>query len=328
MKWLDNAKKIAYLCAVLILVLMMIFSGLRILESAGFLYNRNAEDSRPSKTIIRDGVAYFPRQDITVVMLLGIDEAGPVTPSDSYNNSGAADLISLLIFDEQAKAMKLLSLNRDTMLDMPVLGLGGAEAGSARQQLALAHTYGKGVEDSCMNTRKAVSNFLYGLSIDHYISMNMDAIALLNDAVGGVSVTVTDDFSAVDPTISMGQVKLSGPQAVNFVRSRSNLGDQTNLSRMERQKQYMSGFLTAFQDMQDQDNGFMTRIYEDVSDYVVTDMSLQAISGILKQYGDYPLEEVITPEGELVMGNRYLEFHADEQKLDSLILELFYAVKK
>ncbi len=327
MNWRDNAKRIAYLCAVLILVLVMIFSGLRILESAGFLYTEKPEADRPSKTIVRDGVEYFPRQDITVVLILGIDETGPVTPSNSYNNSGAADMVSLLIFDEKAKTTQVLSLNRDTMLEMPVLGLGGAVAGTATQQLALAHTYGKGMEDSCRNVRTAVSNLLYGLSIDYYISMNMDAITLLNDAVGGVTVTVTDDFSEVDPTITQGEMRLTGQQAVHFVRSRSNVGDQTNLSRMERQKQYMQNFLNAFHSRQDDDKSFLAETYDAASDYIVSDVSLQALSGILEQYGSFTVQDALTPEGENVMGTKYLEFHLDEEKLDALILELFYAPK-
>ncbi len=328
MRWRDNAKKIAYLCAILILVLMMIFSGLRILESAGFLYTEKEDAAGPSKTILRDGVEYFPRQDITVVMILGIDESGPVVPSNSYNNSGAADMVSLVILDEKEKTMQILSLNRDTMLDMPVLGLGGSTAGTAFQQLALAHTYGKGLEDSCVNTRKAVSDFLYGLSIDYYISMNMDAIAILNDAVGGVTVTVEDDFSAVDPTMTMGEVTLNGQQAVHYVRSRGNVGDQSNSSRMERQKQFMQGFFEAFKKNQEKNPDFILEAYEETLPYIVTDMSTQVLSLILDQYSDYTLQEALTPEGELIAGEQYLEFYADEEKLDALILRLFYAEKK
>ena len=41
-------------------------------------------------------------------------------------------------------------------------------------QLALAHTYGSGEEDSCENTVLAVENLLYGVGIDHYVSLTMD----------------------------------------------------------------------------------------------------------------------------------------------------------
>lgn len=321
-----NAKKIVYLCVILILVLVMVFSGLQILEST-VLFDGIATEEAESKTIIRDGIAYYPRQDLTVVMVLGIDQFGPVQDSGSYNNQGDADMVSLVIFDQKNESCTVLCLNRDTMVRMPVLGVGGKEAGSVVQQLALAHTYGSGLSDSCENVRKTVSQFLYGITIDYYMSMNMDAISVLNDAVGGVTVTVTDDFSEVDPTIATGTVTLTGSQAVNFVRTRKNVNDQTNLSRIERQKQYMDGFLSALRDKQSGSTEFIINAYSDVSDYIVTDCSITVLSNLMDRYADYELKDVVSPEGKNVLAEKYFEFYADEEALDSLILELFYAPK-
>lgn len=262
MNWRKIAGKIAYLCVILILVLVMIFSGLQILESTVFHGGQETEETTPSKTIVRDGVAYFPRQDITVLMVLGIDKFGPVQDSESYNNSGAADMVTLLIFDEETQICNVLCLNRDTMMHMPVLGVGGKEAGKVYQQLALSHTYGSGLADSCENTKKTVSEFLYGIDIDYYVSMNMDAIGILNDAVGGVTVTVKDDFSNIDPTITMGRMTLTGDQAIHFVRTRKDIDDQTNLSRMDRQEQYMDGFVESFRTKQAESTEFIVSAYE------------------------------------------------------------------
>lgn len=322
-----NGKKIAYFCVILILVLVMIFSGLQILESTIFYDGQGTAETIPSKTIVREGVEYFPRQDITVVMVLGIDQFGPVQPSGSYNNSGAADMVSVLIFDEKDESCSVLCLNRDTMLEMPVLGIGGREAGTIYQQLALSHTYGSGLEDSCENTKKAVSQFLYGISIDHYVSMNMDAISILNDAVGGVAVTVEDDFSDIDPTITMGQLTLNGQQAIHFVRTRKDVDDQTNISRMDRQEQYMDGFVEAFRNKQAESTEFILNAYDEVCDYIVTDCSVNAMNGLMSRYSDYTIKEVASLEGKNVLGGEYYEFHVDEEALDALILRLFYAPK-
>lgn len=321
------AKKVAYLCVILILVFLMIFSGLQILESTFLLNNENPEESIPSKTIIRNGISYYPRQDITVIMVLGIDRFGEVEASGSYNNNGAADMVSLVIFDEKNETCNVLCLNRDTILEMPVLGLGGKQAGTIKQQLALSHTYGSGLDDSCRNTMKTVSDFLYGLEIDYYVAMNMDAIAILNDAVGGVTVNVTDDFSSIDPTITMGQITLKGEQAIHFVRTRKDMGDQTNVSRMERQEQYMNGFLEALRAKQEESTQFMVETYDQVSKYIVTNCPVSAISSMLELYQEYTLGDVLSPEGEAVLGKTYYEFHVDEEKLDALILDLFYAPK-
>ena len=147
------------------------------------------------------------------------------------------------------------------MTDVPVLGIGGRPAGSVYGQLALAHTFGTGLEDSCDNTVKAVSDLLLGAPIDHYMALNMDAIPIANDAVGGVTVKVTDDFSAIDPSLPMGEVTLRGEQATTFIRTRKGLGDQLNLSRMQRQKVYMEGFLEALRAKRAGSDSFLLKMY-------------------------------------------------------------------
>lgn len=318
-------KQLVFACVILILVLIIVFSGLQILESTVFL--QQEEYIVSSKTITVDGVDYFPRQDITVFLLMGIDQEGPVQDSGSYNNPGAADMISLLIFDEKNAQCNVLQLNRDTMLEMPVLGIGGKQAGTYYGQLALAHTYGTGLEDSCENTRMAVSDFLNGIRIDYYLSMNMDAVQLLNDAVGGVTVTVEEDFTDVDPTITQGEMTLHGEQAIHFVRTRKDVGDQLNLTRMDRQTQFIDGFVAAFRNKQESNPNFILSVYEEVAPYLVSNCSVNTISGMVERYQDYEIHETVTPEGENVLGEKYFEFYTDEEALDALILRLFYAPK-
>jgi LCP family protein required for cell wall assembly len=263
-----------------------------------------------------------------VLMVLGIDQTGPVQASDSYNNHGASDMVALLIFDEASQTCRVLTLNRDTMLEMPVLGVGGKNAGTYYGQLALSHTYGIGMADSCENTRRTISNFLYGIRIDYYLAMNMDAISILNDAVGGVTVNVTDDFSHVDPTITKGQMTLRGEQAIRFVRTRRDVGDQLNISRIDRQKEYIGSFLKKFRSRYHSDLEFAATTYDQVLPYIVTDCSLNTITSLMDRYGDYEIREVVSPAGENVMGEEYYEFYADEDALDELILRLFYAPKE
>lgn len=321
-----HIRNLIFFCVVLILVLAIVISGLHILESTVFFKGGEQNEPTNSKTIVRDGVAYFPRQDIKTMLVLGIDEYGPVKDSGSYNNKGEADMVSVVIFDEKNQRVDVLALNRDTMVNMPVLGIGGKQAGTAFGQLALSHTYGSGLEDSCENTRQTVSDLLYGISIDYYLAMNMDAISMMNDQVGGVTVEVTEDFSQVDPSIGMGEVRLTGEQALNYVRIRKDVGDQMNLSRMDRHKAYMTGFLRALQ-KSSQDEDFVLTAYNEVSPYIVTDCSAKVLSGMLSRYSDYTLGEVVTPAGENTLTETYYEFYADEEKLDALILRLFYAPK-
>ena len=327
MKRNTSIKDICRLVILLLLVLVILYSGLRILESTVLHSTESNSEPIISKTITRNGIDYFPRQDITVVMVLGIDQYGPVESSNYYRNQGSADSVMLLVFDETEKDCTVLYLNRDTMLNMDVLGVRGEYAGTTYGQLALAHTYGTGLEDSCENVKNTLMNFIHGLTIDYYVAMNMDAIPILNDAVGGVTVTVTDDFSKVNPSITMGELTLQGEQVIDYVRTRKDVGDQKNLTRMERQKEYVDGFLEALYSKAQQDNGFLLSLYEAVAPYLVTDCTGDTLAAMLDRYADFTIAGAPSPEGENMVVDGHYEFHVDEEKMDALIVDLFYAPK-
>lgn len=322
----DSKRDALFTCVLLILALVILYSGLRILESTVLLDRPWSEDTE-RKTITVDGVEYFPRQDITVLMVLGIDKFGEMESSGYYRNDGDADMIMLLVLDETEKKCDILTLNRDTMVNMSVLGVRGEQAGTAYGQLALAYTYGSGLDDSCENMKLTVSGFLLGAEIDYYISMSMDAIPLLNDAVGGVTVEVTDDFSALDPTIGMGTVTLRGQQAINFVRTRKDLGDQLNMSRLERHKAYMNGFLNALKDARQNALSDIVTAYREAAPYMVTNCSTNTATMLMERFADYALGEIYTPSGENILGQEYYEYHADEKDVTALALKLFFAEK-
>lgn len=327
MKKKTSFKDFFLMVILLVLVIVMLYSGLQILEST-VLYSPETEEGQiSSKTITRDGIAYFPRQDITVVMVLGIDQYGTVESSNYYRNRGSADSVMLLVFDETNKNCTVLYLNRDTMLDMDVLGVRGEYAGTAYGQLALAHTYGTGLEDSCENVKNTLMNFLHGLTIDYYVAMNMDAIPILNDAVGGVTVNVTDDFSQVNPSITMGELILRGDQVIDYVRTRKDVGDQKNVTRMERQKEYVNNFLHALYSKANADAAFLLSTYEAVAPYIVTDCSGDTLSAMLERYAEFEVAGAITPEGDNRIEEGHYAFYVDEDKLDALIVDLFYRAK-
>lgn len=323
----EKRQRIILICAMLVLIFVAIFSGLQILEATVLPGIVSPSETNPSKTITRDGVEYFPRQDITVVMVLGIDQHGPVQDSGYHKNPGAADMVMLLVFDETAKEYSVLQLNRDTMLEMTVLGIRGENAGTYYGQLALAHTYGSGLADSSVNVKNTLMKHIHGLTVDYYVTMNMDAIPIVNDAVGGVTVTVVDDFSEVNPSITKGEITLRGDQVLDFVQTRKNVGDQKNTTRMERQQEYMTSFLKTLKEKAKEDAELAVKLYDQVSPYMVTDCSAETLSSMLNRYMDYTMAEIISPEGESRVVEGYYEFYVDEDKFEDLIIEVFYKEK-
>lgn len=89
---------------------------------------------------------------------------------------------------------KTLSIDRNTIVEQDTLDPDGTYVATSPAQLALAHENGDGMEISCENVVKAVSNFLGGQKIDGYAAVNMGAIGTINNLAGGVTVTIEDDF--------------------------------------------------------------------------------------------------------------------------------------
>ena len=321
---------LSVIIGVLLLIVIIIGCGIRFIGSAAFSdggQTENAAGNEKRKTVTVDGKDYFPRQDITVILAMGIDTLGEMTDSGSYNNDGEADVVALIVFDEAEENFTILNLNRDTMVEMDVLGIGGKKAGTAFQQLALSHTYGSGLEDSCEHTKDVVSRMLNDIYIDYYIAANMDAIAIGNDAVGGVKVTVLDDFSLVDENLPMGEVTLMGQQAVSYIRTRKDVSDQLNISRMERHKEYINGFMDSLAAKLEQGDMFIFELYENISPYMVSNCSATVLSSMADRYENYTLKEVVSPKGENVLGEKFMEFYLDEQDFQQIILDIFYREK-
>ena len=99
--------------AFLVLLLVFIYSGVQVLESTVFFKEEIGTTYRISKTIERDGVEYFPRQDMTVLMVMGIDQTGEVKDSGSYNNPGAVDAVMLMVFDVHGEILRGIRKNRN-----------------------------------------------------------------------------------------------------------------------------------------------------------------------------------------------------------------------
>ena len=318
-------RRIGLFVLVAVLALALLVCSVIVIDN--LVYEDLPESKHERKTIWLDGVSYFPRQDIRIFLLMGIDRIGPAVDSGSYKNEGAADVVLVFIFYDATKEYQILALNRDTMVEMPVLGLRGKKAGTKTAQLALSHTYGNGLKQSCVNTKTTVSNLLLGANIHHYISMNMDAISILTDAVGGVKVNITDDFSLIDSTLKKGELTLNGEQAFLFLRTRKDVGDQLNLSRMDRHEEFMNGFIEAYRTNIGNNISKAMEIFDQISPYVVTDCTDHIIVDLLNRFYDYELIDVMSPTGTNVRGDEYMEFYVDEEKLYQLILSLFYSPK-
>ena len=272
--------------------------------------------------ITYNGRTYRQRPGLETYLLMGVDTSGAGLGVNSYAGGGQADVQIVVVLDDANRTWQMLQLNRDSIVQVPVRGVQGDIIAYEDEQLALAYYYGDGREQSCENTVLTVSALLDGQTIDGYAAVNMDAVGIITDMVGGVTLTVTSDFSAIDPTLVEGEtVTLYGDQALTYVRSRYNIDDETNIARMARQRQ----FLAALEEkLRQQDGAFVASAYEELADHMVTSIAsgtAAEIAGRMQRYTELPL---LTIDGENVVENEHWAYHLDEDSLKQTILELFY----
>ncbi|MCD8207334.1 MAG: LCP family protein, partial [Bacteroidales bacterium] len=136
------------------------------------------EDDSDSGEVYYDGAWYKKKPGLESYLIMGLDEYESTAEhyEDTYTNNEQADFLLLVLFDKDENDITALQLNRDTMAEMSRLNSADATYDTVEQQLALAYSYGSGGSDSCINEVNAVSTLLYGVTIDHYVAITMDAI--------------------------------------------------------------------------------------------------------------------------------------------------------
>lgn len=274
------------------------------------------------KTVTIGGKEYYLEPNISTLLIIGTDDM-ELEQHEGYRNQALADYLALVILDNADKTCTILQIDRNTMTEIPVLGNDGKFIGTTTQQICYAHAYGDGLELSCENTVDTVSQLLCGVPIENYLSLTMGSIPALNDAVGGVTVTIEDDFTGVDDTLIKGEtVHLMGEHAYNFVHARMQMIDDANTSRMRRQAAYVTALAEVLREKTETDDSFVVDLYGAVADYLVTDCELDTLAELSESLADYTLEGFISPEGENVK-KELIEFYPDEQKLQQLVIDLF-----
>ncbi len=152
------------------------------------------------------------------MLLLGSDAR-----SDDPSMGARTDTIVLTRIDPTTNNISMLSIPRDTMIDIPSVGT---------QKFNAAYTYG-----GPSGTIAAVKS-LCGVDIDHYAEVNFEGLVGLIDAIGGIDVVVdetVDDPDAGNVVIPAGEQHLDGAAALTFSRSRAYAdGDYTRVSNQRK----------------------------------------------------------------------------------------------
>ena len=316
-----TALKIAAVFFAVALVLSMVLFALNLWDHRHGSFS-GAPDTMEAVRVY-NGDTYTLKEQVETLLLLGLDTYD-AEEIESYVNQKQADFLLLLVMDKDSGQCKAIHINRDTMVEMNVLGVAGNPVGTVTRQIALSHTYGNGREVSCRNVANAVSKLL-GVEIDHYVSVTMDAVPVFNDLVGGVTVEVMGDFSQVDPTLVQGEtVTLTGQRALTYVRARQGLDDPTNNQRMKRQKQYLEALYDRARQCMQTDDGFVSNAALTMADYLISDCSGNKLESTLSRFAEHRLDVVYSLDGDTVEGEKFMEFYPDTQSVDRVVIDCFY----
>ncbi|MGK7943030.1 MAG: LCP family protein, partial [Microcystaceae cyanobacterium] len=147
------------------------------------------------------------------ILVLGIDRVEEQDSQSLTGLEGRSDTILLLKVDPLQKNLKMLSIPRDSRVNIPQVGY---------TKINDANIHG-GVE----LVTEVVSQTLDDVIIDRYVRITTDGFVKLVDLVGGVEVYVPQDMYYQDRTqnlyidLKAGLQTLDGQQAEQFARFRS-----------------------------------------------------------------------------------------------------------
>lgn len=286
------------------------------------------EELKDVDWIDSEGNMYQYRDDVVTVLLMGIDyNADPSRWSDDVkSNGGNADVIALAILDTAANELCILNIPRDTMARVLAVDAEGNYKDTLFTNITTAHSYGDGGTLSCELTVEAVSNLLYGIPINRYAAISYSALATLNQAIGGLEITLERDYTNINAAFTEGAtVRLTDYQLKRMVVYRDHSELEGAYERGLRDMSVMQALFEQCKELVKEDPGAVLTLYGKLADYITTDLRLDEISYLAQQTvkNDFSAERVIAMQGEAVAGERYVEFYPNEQWLHDFVAEQF-----
>ncbi|WP_316244920.1 LCP family protein [Oceanobacillus jeddahense] len=157
--------------------------------------------------------------DAVNILLLGVDER--------EGDVGRSDTMILLSLNPRTDSMLMLSIPRDTYVNIPDRGMDKINHAYAFGEAAQT---GGGTELSVETVEEA-----FDLPIHSYVRVNMEGFQQGIDALGGVTVQNSTAFSQDGHDFNEGNVNLNGEEALSYIRMRKE-DSRGDMGRNERQR--------------------------------------------------------------------------------------------
>ena len=156
-------------------------------------------------------------EDPFSVLIMGVDTDGP------DNMAGRSDTLMLLTINPNTEKTSIVSIPRDTYTE--IVGRGTMDK--------INHAYAFGGTSMTVNSVQK----LFDVPVDYYVSVNMEGMQQIVDAVGGIDVVPSLTFSQGEYSFVEGQTThMDGPKALAYSRMRKN-DPSGDYGRQHRQRQ-------------------------------------------------------------------------------------------
>lgn len=289
--------------------------------------NKNVEAAEEGTYIRYNGKKYRYKEDIINILCIGVDKDIPMEEKRETGSLGLADAILLVSLDTKEHTMKIIAVPRDSIVPVKVMDTAGKYVRTDNKQLAYQYAYGTTAEQSSSLTLEAVSKLFYKIPIQRYCSINFQALPQMNDAIGGVDVTVLEDMTWYDPRFVYGStLHLEGNLALDYVRQRDENVAGSNLTRIDRQKQYIIEFMNTAKNVMPGNLTLPVTLYNQLQQDMCTDIKAEDITYLVTEILKVQMNEgdMFMIPGDVVMGEQYEEYHVQEENLKNLVISTFY----
>lgn len=244
----------------------------------------DTQDIKAEDIVINDEVKKNKEVDLgdgyKNVALFGVDSR-----DGNLGEGNRTDCIIVASLNNETKEIKMVSVYRDTLLDL---------SEGTYQKCNAAYSYGGPVLAINM------LNMNLDLDIEDYVTVDFGAIADAIDLLGGVEIEVTEEElpyinqyipetansagKSANYLSSAGLQKLDGTQATTYARIRSTAGG--DFTRTERQRLVIKKM---FEKAKTADLGTLNAIIDKVFPQVSTSFTLQEILMYATAYSEYTL---------------------------------------
>ena len=213
------------------------------------------------------------------MLIMGVDRSQERADSGEFGDNFRSDSMILTRVDPQQKTVTLVSIERDTYVNI---------AGYGPNKLNASAAYGGSplVVDT-------ISKFA-GVPISHYVEIDFDGFKAAVDALGGIDVNVPieidDDMAG--GYVAAGEQTLDGEQALILCRSRHAYDDygSGDYYRMANQRMVMGAIAKK---ILSSDVVTMANTISAMADYITTDMDVQSIIEVATEMHGMDAEEDI-----------------------------------